>query len=324
MCPHCNGLGKQIKIDLDLFLDREKTIREGAITHPHYKTGGFLWKELISLEVINVDKPINQFSNEELHLFLYSEPFAVKDAKDKLSYNRNFEGIARKLEKAVASRADDERSEEEKKGYAKYFTYKTCEHCQGTRINDRAREIKVNGLSIDQICSLEIVDVLPFLQQINDEVSIPIIRKAQFLLKQLIEIGVGYLSLDRAVGTLSGGESQRVKMSKQIDCNLVDLLYVLDEPSIGLHPRDTENLMKILFRLKDRGNSVFVVEHDPDIIRAAEWIVDIGPEAGKWGGNVVYNGTPEGLFKSESVTGKFLNQQTKSYFKRKSFSEFLK
>lgn len=322
MCPHCNGLGKQIKIDLDLFLDREKSIREGAITHPHYKVGGFLWKELISLDVINVDKPIDQFSDEDLQLFLYSETFAVKGAKDKLSYNRNFEGIARKLEKAVATRADDETSEEEKNGYTKYFTYKTCEHCQGTRINDRARGIKINGLSIDQVCSMEIVDVLPFLQQINDEISKPILRKAQFLLEQLIEIGVGYLSLDRAVGTLSGGESQRVKMSKQMDCNLVDMLYVLDEPSIGLHPRDTENLIRILFRLKKRGNSVFVVEHDPDIIRAAEWIVDMGPEAEKWGGNVVYNGTPDGLLNSESVTGKFLNQQTKSHFKRKSFFEF--
>lgn len=322
MCPHCNGLGKQIKIDLDLFLDREKSIREGAITHPHYKVGGFLWKELISLEVINVDKPICQFSDEELQLFLYSEPFAVKGAKDKLSYNRNFEGIARKLEKAVSVRADDETSEEEKNGYTKYFTYQICTHCNGTRINERAREIKINGLSIDQVCRMEIVDVLPFLQQINDEISRPILRKAQFLLEQLIEIGVGYLSLDRAVGTLSGGESQRVKMSKQMDCNLVDMLYVLDEPSIGLHPRDTENLIRILFRLKERGNSVFVVEHDPDIINAAEWIVDMGPEAGKWGGNVVYNGEPDALFKSESITRKFLHQNKKSHFKRKSFCDF--
>ena len=322
MCPHCNGLGKQIKIDLDLFLDREKSIREGAITHPHYKVGGFLWKELISLEVISVDKPIDQFSDEELQLFLYSEPFAVKGAKDKLTYNRNFEGIARKLEKAVATRADDETSEEEKNGYTKYFTYQTCEHCHGTRINERAREIKINSLSIDQVCNMEIVDVLPFLQQINDEISKPILRKAQFLLEQLIEIGVGYLSLDRAVGTLSGGESQRVKMSKQMDCNLVDMLYVLDEPSIGLHPRDTENLIRILFRLKERGNSVFVVEHDPDIINAAEWIVDMGPEAGKWGGTVVYNGEPEGLFRSDSITGKFLHPNKKSHFKRKSFFDF--
>lgn len=149
-----------------------------------------------------------------------------------------------------------------------------------------------------------------FLLKINDEVSKPILRKAQFLLQQLIEIGVGYLSLERSVGTLSGGESQRVKMSKQMDCDLVDMLYVLDEPSIGLHPRDTENLMKILSRLKEKGNSVFVVEHDPDIIRAAEWIVDIGPKAGKYGGQVIYNGEQKAL-----KTRKVLQRNTYKYRK---------
>src|SRR5512133_1377161 len=304
MCLHCNGLGKQIKIDLNSFLDREKSIREGAITHPHYKVGGFLWKELISLEVVNVDKPLNDFSGEELHLLLYSKPFAVKGAKERLTYNRNFEGIARKLEKAVTTRADDESSEDEKNAYTKFFKYQVCDRCGGTRLNDRARSIRVNGLSIDEVCGLELVDVLPFLQNINDDISRPILRKAQFLLQQLIEIGVGYLSLDRAVSTLSGGESQRVKMSKQMDCNLVDMLYVLDEPTIGLHPRDTENLLNILFRLKDKGNSVFVVEHDPDIIRSAEWIVDLGPMAGKFGGKVVFNGEPGDLAKTESITAK--------------------
>ncbi len=322
MCPHCNGLGKQIKIDLDLFLDKEKSIREGAITHPHYKAGGFLWKELVSLKVVDVDKPLNDFSEEELQLFLYSEPFAVKGAKEKLAYNRNFEGIARKLEKAVSARADDETAEEEKNAYTKYFNYQTCEHCGGTRLNERARSITINGLTMADVCRLELFDVYAFLQEINDEISKPILRKAQFLLQQLIEIGVGYLSLERAVSTLSGGESQRVKMSKQMDCNLVDMLYVLDEPSIGLHPRDTENLMNILFRLKERGNSVFVVEHDPDIIRAAEWIVDMGPKAGKFGGNIVFNGEPKELANTESITGEYLLRKDKPIFRRKSAASF--
>ena len=322
MCPHCNGLGKQIKIDLDLFLDREKSVREGAITHPHYKVGGFLWKELISLNVIDVDKPINEFTAEELQQFLYSEPFAVKGAKEKLAYNRNFEGIARKLEKAVTTRADDETAEEDKNAYTKYFNYQLCEQCGGTRLNERARSVKLNELTIADVCHLELVDVLSFLLNINDEISRPILRKAQFLLQQLVEIGVGYLSLERSVSTLSGGESQRVKMSKQMDCNLVDMLYVLDEPSIGLHPRDTENLMNILFRLKEKGNSVFVVEHDPDIIRAAEWIVDIGPKAGKYGGNVIYNGEPDGLQYTESITGVFLLKKDKPSFKRKTATTF--
>lgn len=322
MCTHCHGLGKEIKIDLDLFLDKNKSVRDGAITHPHYKTGSFLWKELVSLGVIDAEKPLKDFTDDELNLLLYSEPFLIKNSKEKLSYNRNFEGIARKLEKAVTMRADDEADEDEKNAYTKYFTYQPCSHCNGTRLNERARNVKINGLSIDELCRLELVDVLDFLLKTDDEISRPILRKAQFLLQQLIEIGVGYLSLERAVGTLSGGESQRVKMAKQMDCTLVDMLYVLDEPSIGLHPRDTENLLNILFRLKDRGNSVFVVEHDPDIIRAAEWIVDMGPRAGKYGGNVVYNGEPAGLFVTESITGKYLLQKGKPFFKRKTASSF--
>jgi len=322
MCPHCNGLGKQIKIDLDLFLDKEKSIRDGAISHPNYKIGGFLWKELVSLDVVDSEKPLKEFSEDELKLLLFSEPFQIKNAKEKLTYNRNFEGIARKLEKAVATRADDETAEEAKNAYTKYFNYKPCEQCGGTRLNERARNVKLNGLAISDVCRLELVEVLPYLLNINDEISKPILRKAQFLLQQLVEIGVGYLSLERSVSTLSGGESQRVKMSKQMDCNLVDMLYILDEPSIGLHPRDTENLMNILFRLKEKGNSVFVVEHDPDIIRAAEWIVDIGPKAGKYGGNVVYNGEPEGLRNAVSITGAYLLKKDKPTLKRKSATAF--
>ncbi len=322
MCPHCNGLGKQVKIDIDLFLDREKSIREGAITHSHYKPGGFLWKELISLGVVDADKPLKDFSAQESDLLLYSEPFAVKGAKEKLSYNRNFEGIARKLEKSVTARADDETGEEDKNAYTKYFVYQTCSHCNGTRLNERARSVTINGFTIADVCRMESVDVLQFLQNIKDEISTPIIRKAQFLLQQLIETGVGYLSPDRATGTLSGGEAQRVKMSKQLDCNLTDMLYVLDEPSIGLHPRDTENLMNILFRLKEKGNSVFVVEHDPDIIKAAEWIVDMGPKAGKFGGNVVYNGEPAGLLSVESVTGEYLYRKEKPEYRRKKANDF--
>lgn len=322
MCPHCNGLGKQIKTDLGLLLDPSRSIREGAITHPHYKVGGFLWKELISLRVVDVDKSLNEFTKEELQLLLYSEPFAVKGAKEKLAYNRQFEGIARKLEKAVITRADDEASDEEKNAYARYFKYETCMACRGTRLNERARTALINGVSIDELCNMELADVLPFMAEIKDEISEPIVRKARLLLQQLIAIGVGYLSLDRAVGTLSGGEAQRVKMAKQMDCNLVDMLYVLDEPSIGLHPRDTGNLLKILSGLKEKGNSVFVVEHDPDIIRAAEWIVDMGPGAGKSGGNVVYNGELPGLAKADSLTGKYLFNTEKPVFTRKKAGSF--
>lgn len=324
MCPHCHGLGKRVKIDLDQFLDKEKSIREGAITHPFYKIGGFYWKEFMSIGIFDVDKKLKDFSEEELKKLLYADPFPITNSKEKLSYTKNFEGIARKLENAVAGKAEDEASEEDKNGYSRYFIYSVCEQCKGSRINERARSVTIKSISIDQVCTMELTDVHDFLADIDDEISKPILRKVRFLLEQLIEIGVGYLSLDRPVSTLSGGESQRVKMAKQLDCNLVDMLYVLDEPSIGLHPRDTEKLLSILARLRDKGNSVFVVEHDLDIIRAAEWIVDIGPKAGKFGGELVYSGEPEGLKRTNSITGKYLFDSNKPVFRRKQAREFFR
>ncbi|MCI0515837.1 ATP-binding cassette domain-containing protein [candidate division KSB1 bacterium] len=169
---------------------------------------------------------------------------------------------------------------------------------------------------------MELTDGFAWLENINDEISTPILRKARFVLQQLIEIGVGYLSLDRPVSTLSGGESQRVKMARQLDCNLADLIYVLDEPSIGLHPRDTEKLLSILTRLKEKGNSVFVVEHDPEIIKAAEWIIDLGPKAGAAGGAVVYNGEARHFHEVESITSQALFHTEKPKYNRKKFTDY--
>jgi len=322
MCPYCHGLGKEVHIDLDRFLDREKSIREGAITHPHYKIGGFMWKELMNLDLFDTERKLIDFPEEELRRLLYSEPFTVENSKNKLNYTRTFEGIARKLEKAVTSKAEDETSEEEKNAYTRYFVYETCSACKGSRLNERARSVKIRDVSMDELCRMELTDVFSFVNTIDDEISRPVLRKARFLLEQLIEIGVGYLSLERPVSTLSGGESQRVKMARQLDCNLVDLLYVLDEPSIGLHPRDTGKLLTLLHRLREKGNSVFVVEHDPDIIRAAEWIVDIGPGAGKSGGTIVYNGPAEGLRQTGSITGEYLFRHEKPLYHRRKPQEF--
>jgi excinuclease UvrABC ATPase subunit len=309
MCPHCHGLGKVAKIDLTLFLEMEKSIREGGILHIHYKPGGFLWNELINLGVVDAEKKLKDFTPEELNLLLYSEPFKVQGSKEKLSYTRTFEGLARKLERSIAEKGEDEASEEDKNAYLRFFRYETCAECNGSRISEAARNVKINGISIDEVCRWELPEVLEFLQGIDDEIVIPVTRKAIFILEQLIHIGVGYLSLERPVGTLSGGESQRVKMARQLDCNLVDLLYVLDEPTTGLHPRDTEKLITLLYELKNRGNSVFVVEHDPEVIRKCEWIIDLGPGAGINGGDVVFNGPIAEITNSESITGKYLHAE---------------
>lgn len=323
MCTHCQGLGKRVQLDLDLFLDKEKTIRDGAINHPNYKVSGFMWRELVTIGLFDVDKKISDFSADELNTLLYSESITINPDKRKFAYSKNFEGIARKLERSVTGKAEDEAPDDEKNAYTKYFIYTECQKCRGTRLNERALSVKINGLSIADLCQMELDEVLRFLSEIKNDISIPILRKAQFLLMQLIEIGVGYLSLDRSVSTLSGGESQRVKMAKQLDCNLVDMLYILDEPSIGLHPRDTEKLLSILYRLKDKGNSVFVVEHDPEIIKASEWIIDIGPKAGKYGGSVVYSGEPLGIKNTDSITGKYLFEIGKTITGRKTPKDFI-
>ncbi|HAE22077.1 MAG TPA: daunorubicin resistance protein DrrC [Spirochaetaceae bacterium] len=308
MCGHCHGLGKTARVDLDLFLDRGKSIRDGGILHIHYKPGSFLWNELIKFRIVDPDKKIQDYSPEELDLLLYSEPFLIKGSKEAVSYHRNFEGLVRKLERSMAEKGEDEADEEDKNAYLRFFRYESCPRCQGSRISDAARGVKLNGVSIDEVCRWEMPEVLSFLKSIDDERALPITRKAIFIVEQLIHIGVGYLSLERPVGTLSGGESQRVKMARQLDCNLVDLLYVLDEPTTGLHPRDTERLIGLLFELKNRGNSVFVVEHDPEVIKACEWIVDMGPEAGSKGGAIVYNGPTAGIAQADSVTGRVLYQ----------------
>lgn len=331
MCPHCHGLGKQVTIDLEMFLDKELSLKEGAIRHGQYKGDSYLLKELLKYGIFDPDKKLKDYSEEELNKLLYSEPILLDKSVTQLTYNRYFEGVARKLENAIISRADDEVDDDEKNAYNKFFTYQVCPYCNGTRLNERALSVKIGGLTIGDIGSMELSDLLEFTRKIEDPAGIskPIIRKIIFSLEKLVEIGVGYLSLSRPVSTLSGGESQRVKMARQLDCDLTDLLYILDEPTIGLHPHDTEKLIELLYSLRDKGNSVFVVEHDLDVIKSAQWIVDVGPKAGRLGGNVVYNGEYAQLLQSDSLTAQCLNKylnkcstNTLAGLRRKSWSEY--
>ncbi|MBT9173660.1 MAG: UvrABC system protein A [Syntrophomonadaceae bacterium] len=323
MCAQCHGLGKQVRVDVSLLLDKEKSIREGGIVHPEWKVGGWNWRELVAINLFDVDKKLKDFKPEELSRLLYTAPVPVTKPHGSGTYAKHFEGIARRLERLVAEKAEDERPDEQKDVYRQYYIYFECIACRGTRLNDQARSVMVNGVNIGELCDWELADVAAFLAGIEDEKAVPVIRKARYLLEQLIEIGVGYLTLSRPVSTLSGGESQRVKMARQLDCNLSDLLYVLDEPTIGLHPRDTERLLSLLYKLKDRGNSVFVVEHDPDIIRAAEWIVDIGPKAGQDGGKLVYTGPAQDFKDTGGITEEYLQLRPKPELRRKRAKDYL-
>lgn len=311
MCQCCHGLGKVVHIDEDSFLDREKSLREGAILHPFYKKNSYMLKELIQYGIFDNDKPLREWSKEELHKLLYSEPIELSKEQTGLTYRRFHEGIITKIERSVMEKGNDEKEEDEQNERERFLVYKTCPECHGTRINKRARSVKINGISIDEAFRMELSELLEFMRNVNDPqgISVPLIRKIVYVLEQLVRIGVPYLTLERPVSTLSGGESQRVKMARQLDCNLTDLLYVLDEPSVGLHPRDTERLIALFNELRDKGNSVFVVEHDPDIIRCAEWVVDMGPKAGSLGGSVIYNGTAEGLLSAEGLTAEQLRKR---------------
>lgn len=311
MCQCCHGLGKVVHIDEDSFLDREKSLREGAILHPFYRKNSYMLKELIQYGIFDNDKPLREWSKEELHKLLYSEPIELSKEQTGLTYRRFHEGIITKIERSVMEKGNDEKEEDEQNERERFLVYKTCPECHGTRINKRARSVKINGIGIDEASRMELSELLEFMRNVNDPqgISVPLIRKIVYVLEQLVRIGVPYLTLERPVSTLSGGESQRVKMARQLDCNLTDLLYVLDEPSVGLHPRDTERLIALFNELRDKGNSVFVVEHDPDIIRCAEWVVDMGPKAGSLGGSVIYNGTAEGLLSAEGLTAEQLRKR---------------
>ena len=311
MCQCCHGLGKVVHIDEDSFLDREKSLREGAILHPFYKKNSYMLKELIQYGIFDNDKPLREWSKEELHKLLYSEPIELSKEQTGLTYRRFHEGIITKIERSVMEKGNDEKEEDEQNERERFLVYKTCPECHGTRINKRARSVKINGIGIDEAFRMELSELLEFMRNVNDPqgISVPLIRKIVYVLEQLVRIGVPYLTLERPVSTLSGGESQRVKMARQLDCNLTDLLYVLDEPSVGLHPRDTERLIALFNELRDKGNSVFVVEHDPDIIRCAEWVVDMGPKAGSLGGSVIYNGAAEGLLSAEGLTAEQLRKR---------------
>ncbi len=323
MCPACHGLGQTVSVNIDLLLDRSKSLREGAIVHPEFKQGGWLWRETLAFNLFDADKKLQDYSEEELNRLLFSEPIPVTKSHGAGVYSKFFEGFARRLTKRVTEKAEAEEVEEEKNVYKKYMLYSTCAACNGLRLNERALSVKLNGKSLGDLSQMELADLNIFLDTVRVPEAEPMLRKARFLADQLIAIGAGYLNLSRSVATLSGGESQRVKMARQLDCNLVDLMYILDEPSIGLHPRDTDQLISLLKRLRDKGNSVFVVEHDPDIIMAADWVVDIGPAAGKDGGELIYAGPLKGLKAAAGITAKCLNRKPVLKSSTKQPAEFL-
>lgn len=321
MCPHCKGLGKKIAVDINLLIDKSLSLREGAITHPDLKVGGWYWRELVACGLFDPDKKLGEYSKEEWDNLLFAESIPVERKHGAGTYLKNHVGIVRKLEGYYVEKSEDEVPETRKDAYQRYFIYSECDNCKGTRINDRARSSLLVGKNYAELSNIELVDLDAFLANINIEAAQVIISKMRSILGHLINIGVHYLSLDRPVSTLSGGESQRIKMARQLDCDLVEMMYILDEPSIGLHPKDNAHLINMLRQLRDKGNSVFVVEHDPDIMRCADWIIDVGPRSGVHGGQIVFQGSYESLKSADTLTAQYINTPSHNGYTRKPWTE---
>lgn len=313
MCPGCKGLGKRITVDLHKLLDRTRTIREGAIQHPDYDTGKWYYRQILWSGVLPADKPLSEFSDEEMDRLLWADRLPISYEDHGKTYQRTFDGVARKLEQLHVDKDEDQISGVRRIAYKRLFHATTCRDCAGDRLNRQSLSVELaGGQRIGDLINLELTDLDEALATVADQPEYDQIRpavetlvsKMRSSLRHLIDIGVGYLSLNRGVNTLSGGESQRVKMARQLDCDLIDLIYILDEPSVGLHARDIDHLIGMLSKLRDAGNSVLVVEHDTSIMRAADWIIDIGPEGGDGGGHVLYNGPPGGLVTTDSATGR--------------------
>ena len=318
MCKTCRGLGRELVVNLDNLINMEQSLNEGALKHPDFKLEGWFFRLIKLSEAFDLDKPLKDFTEEELKELLYREKSVVKEQTEAIPFNINLEGAITSLKRRYIN---NEHAESRIARYPEFFQYRPCADCDGSRLNKMGRSVVLKGKTIHELVEMELTELQMFLDGIEGPIADPIVNRMNPIVENLIDIGVGYLNLNRPVGTLSGGESQRVKMARQLGCDLTDITYIFDEPSIGLHQRDIGKLVDMLQRIKDKGNNVFVVEHDPAVMRNADYIIDLGPEAGINGGHVVFAGTYDQLLQSTSITSKMLKQQTSTKKTRRKSSE---
>lgn len=304
-CHKCDGLGVYRTLILENLINFDKSLNDDAIDFPTFHPGAWRWKRYADSGLFDLDKKISDYSSEELALFLYSPQIKLKNPPLAWPATAKFEGIVSRMERSIINSDEGKRHA---KRVDEFVVEQTCPVCHGTRVNETIQRCKINGFSISDACLLPLTALFDFIQDIEHPLASEIKREISNRLLALINIGLGYLTLSRATGTLSGGEGQRVKIARHINSALSDILYVLDEPSIGLHPKDIEKLTKSLFHLKARGNTILMVEHHPALIRIAEHIIDMGPGAGQRGGQIVYQGSFEGLLSADTFTGKELRE----------------
>jgi excinuclease UvrABC ATPase subunit len=303
MCPRCEGMGTANDIDLTQLYDERKSLAEGAISVPGYTADGWSTRLFSESGFFDPNKPIRDYTEAERHDFLYREPVKVKLNGINLTY----EGLVPKVQKSFLSKDVDSLQPHIRAFVERAVTFTTCPDCGGSRLNEAARSVKVAGISIADACAMQISDLVAWVRDLDEPSVAPLLATLGDTLEAFVEIGLGYLSLDRPSGTLSGGESQRTRMIRHVGSALTDVTYVFDEPTIGLHAHDVERMNALLRRLRDKGNTVLVVEHDPEVIRVADHVIDMGPGAGSHGGTVVYEGMIDGLIASKTATGRYLD-----------------
>ncbi|HEX5465327.1 MAG TPA: excinuclease ABC subunit UvrA [Candidatus Limnocylindrales bacterium] len=302
MCSRCEGMGSITDVDLGQLYDERKSLAQGALTIPGYTPDGWNVRFFAESGFLDPHKPIREYTEREGHDFLYKEPTKVRIR----GINMTYEGLVPRLQKSFLSKDVESLQPHIRAFVERAVTFQACPECGGTRLNEVARSSKINGLSIADACAMQLSDLAAWLRELDAPTVGPLLATIQQTLDGFVEIGLGYLSLDRSSGTLSGGEAQRTRMVRHLSSSLTDVTYVFDEPTIGLHAHDVHRMNELLRRLRDKGNTVLVVEHDPEVIRIADHVVDMGPGAGAAGGTIVFEGTVEGLVAAGTATGRHL------------------
>jgi excinuclease UvrABC ATPase subunit len=305
MCPRCEGRGAVSDIDLSELYDDSKSLHEGAFTIPGYTAGGWNYRLYTESGFYDPDKPIRKFTKKELQDLLYHEPVRMKIA----GINQTYEGLVPRLQKSMLSKDKEAMQPHIRAFVDRAVTFTTCPECDGSRLAEHARSSTINGVSIADACAMQISDLADWVRGLDQPTVAPLLASLAGTLDSFTEIGLGYLALDRPSGTLSGGEAQRVKMIRQLGSSLTDVTYVFDEPTVGLHPHDIARMNDLLLRLRDKGNTVLVVEHKPETIAIGDHVVDLGPGPGTAGGTVCFEGTVAGLRASDTITGRHLDDR---------------
>ncbi len=307
MCPRCEGMGSTSDVDLTALYDERLSLREGALTIPGYSMEGWYGRIFSGSGLFDMDKPISRYTKRELHDLLHKEATKIKVEGINLTY----EGLIPRIQKSMLSKDPDAMQPHIRAFVERAITFTTCPDCDGTRLSAEARASRINGRNIADLCALQISDLASWVRQLDEPSVAPLLTALGETLDSFVEIGLGYLSLDRPAGSVSGGEAQRTKMIRHLGSSLTDVTYVFDEPTIGLHPHDIERMNRLLLRLRDKGNTVLVVEHKPETIAIADHVVDLGPGAGSGGGRVCFEGSVQALRGSDTTTGRHLDDRAR-------------